>query len=60
MRVDGGSNVTLVTYSSLFHNAKQTNNKIGNTGEGTAKTTHTEDLSMMLATDNEKILLNMK
>ena len=59
-RVDGGSNVTLVTSPSLLHNVMQTTNEIGNTGGGTAKTTHSGDLHMLLKTVDKKVPLTTK
>ena len=60
MRVDCGSNVMLVTSPSLLHDVVQTSNWIGSTGGGTAKTTHTGDLHMLLETHNKQTLLLMK
>ena len=54
MHVDDGSNVTLVASPALLHNVIQTNKKVGNAGRGTAKTTHTGDVHMFLATHNKK------
>ena len=38
----------------------QTTNEIGNTGGGTAKTTHTGDLHMLLKTVDKKLPLTTK
>ena len=58
--VDGSSKVMIVASTSLIHSFMQTSNNVGDTGGGSAKTTHTVDLHMLLETHNYKMLLAMK
>ena len=60
MHVAGRSNVIIVTSPPLLHNFVQTTNGVGNTGGGTAKTTHVGDPRMLLETVDKQVILIMK